>query len=309
MFKTADKTELNQISLTGLRALVLIGLLIAKPRSFNEIRRAFIDLKIIDEKTSNDILRIDLNTIKLMGCDISRSSAKTDFRYILTKHPFSIKTTKNEISALKKVYNHIKRKADIYLLIEFEEFFRKIINHLCDEESKEALIGVSIFKYYDYDTIKMLVEDCKLRNTLDLTYQKPNAKSECRYQVIAQELVYSNDKIYLHGQNVDNERPIVLNLRRLKNILARRKQEHNFEIKSFKITFLLKNINKDDLTINEDVIDKTDEGYIIEGTYHNEFLAIQRVLSFGARCIVLSPTEFRNTIVEKIKEMRKIYED
>ena len=90
MFKTADKTELNQISLTGLRALVLIGLLIAKPRSFNEIRRAFIDLKIIDEKTSNDILRIDLNTIKLMGCDISRSSAKTDFRYILTKHPFSI---------------------------------------------------------------------------------------------------------------------------------------------------------------------------------------------------------------------------
>ena len=37
MFKTAEKTGLNQISLTGLRALVFIGLLIVKPRSLEEI--------------------------------------------------------------------------------------------------------------------------------------------------------------------------------------------------------------------------------------------------------------------------------
>ena len=50
-------------------------------------------MAIIDEKTSNDILRIDLNTIKTMGCDISRSSPKTDHKYVLSKHPFEFKIT------------------------------------------------------------------------------------------------------------------------------------------------------------------------------------------------------------------------
>ena len=42
MFKPADKTELNQISLTGMRAIVLIGLLIEAPRTLEEIREKFI---------------------------------------------------------------------------------------------------------------------------------------------------------------------------------------------------------------------------------------------------------------------------
>ena len=48
MFKIAEDTELNHISLTGARALVLIGLLSVKPRSFEEIKTNLIfDLKLI----------------------------------------------------------------------------------------------------------------------------------------------------------------------------------------------------------------------------------------------------------------------
>ena len=47
MFKTADKSDLNQISLTGIRAIVLLGLLIIKPRTLEEIRRAFINFNIM----------------------------------------------------------------------------------------------------------------------------------------------------------------------------------------------------------------------------------------------------------------------
>ena len=41
MFKVAEKTDLNQISLTGIRALIFIGLLMNRPRSLEEIKRAF----------------------------------------------------------------------------------------------------------------------------------------------------------------------------------------------------------------------------------------------------------------------------
>ena len=45
MFKISEKTELNQISLTGIRALIFMGLLITKPCSLEEIRKTLIDLK------------------------------------------------------------------------------------------------------------------------------------------------------------------------------------------------------------------------------------------------------------------------
>ena len=52
MFKPVEKSELNQISLTGLRSIILLGLLIAAPRSLEEIREAFLEYKIIDKTQS-----------------------------------------------------------------------------------------------------------------------------------------------------------------------------------------------------------------------------------------------------------------
>ncbi len=116
MFKIADKTELNQISLTGVRGIVLAGLLIMQPRSLEEIRKAFIELNIMENENSDDILRIDLNTLKIMGCEISRASAKTGFKYVLGKHPFAFKIDDEEIVLLKK---HIIKQKHIQICLVF----------------------------------------------------------------------------------------------------------------------------------------------------------------------------------------------
>ena len=87
MHRIVEKTELNQISLTGMRALILVGLLIKAPRSLEEIKETFINYNIMEKSHSNDIIRIDLNTLRAMGCEISRASIKTNYKYVLTKHP------------------------------------------------------------------------------------------------------------------------------------------------------------------------------------------------------------------------------
>lgn len=308
VFKTAEKTELCQVSLTGMRALALIGLLIVKPRSLEEIREEFIRLQIMEESHSDDILRIDLNTIKIMGCEISRSCKKTDYKYILTKHPFSLKITEEEIETLKKVYNFMKQKADLHLILEYDELFKKIAFHMCDEDSKEALLGISSLKYYDIKMIKDLIIDCKHKTTLDLMYKKPANMYDSRKLIVAQELIYKNDKVYLYGFDLDKQDSIILNLRRITTIRARKLEKQNVELKQTKIRFIMKDLKPEELEFNEEMVDSTVDGYVVEGSYHNEFLATQRVLSLGARCVVIEPAEFKNSIIEKIKEMRKTYE-
>ena len=307
MFKTADKADLNQISLTGLRALVFIGLLISKPRSFEEIRNAFMELKIIEKTNSDDILRIDLNTIKIMGCEIQRCSQKTGYKYILTKHPFSIKITTKEVEVLKKVYNSIKKEVSLSVLLKYDELFKKIAFHVNDEETREALLGVSVFKYFDPSVIAILYDDCKFKRSLKLVYRKVSSKYETTKNIIAQDLVFKNDKIYLHGFDKDIQEPTVLNLRNILSILERTTETLEIPQKSFEIKFRVRNFDPDMLEENETILEAKTDYCVIRGIYHNEFLATQRIMSFGAKCVVLEPLEFKNSIIEKIKEMRKTY--
>lgn len=308
MAQANEKNILNKISLTGLRALVLIGLLIVKPRSIEEIKQALVDYKVLDEKSSYDILRIDLNTIKLMGCEISRASNKTGYKYVLTKHPFSLKISKDELNILKRVYNKIKQKEDLSTLIAYDELFKKISSYVFDEEIKEQLLGISVLKYYNLDTIKELILDSKQKTTLEILYQKPTSKTQEKRVIIVQKVDIKNDKLYLYCFDTEKQETRTFNLKRIVSILSRKLKKGNIDIKLIKIKFFIKNIDEEDLDYNEKIIETCENGYIVEAEYYSNFLAIQRVLSFGDKCTLLEPQEMKDKIIQKIKEMRKVYD-
>lgn len=307
MFKIAEKTELNQISLTGVRSIVLAGLLIMKPRSLDEIRKAFIELNIMEDENSDDILRIDLNTLKAMGCEISRASAKTDFKYVLGKHPFSFKTDITAINVIKKAYNHVKTNADIIDIIGYDDLFRKIASRICDDEPREALLGISVLKHFDVQMVKDLLHDCAQRRTISLLYKKTSSADEGEKEIVAQKLVFQNDKIYLYGYDLKKQDSVVLLVSRIRSILARKLEKTNVEPELIKVCYLLETSALKKLQEGEIIIDVKDNQFVIEGSYHNEFLAAQRILSYGSKCVVTEPGNFRETIITKLKEMRKAY--
>lgn len=307
MFKPAEKSELNQISLTGMRAIVLVGLLIEAPRSLDEIREIFISLNIMEPEHSDDILRIDLNTLRAMGCEITKANVKTGFKYRLIKHPFTLNITLEEVGVLKKAYKKIKDSANIELLIQYDKLFNKLAGYIEDVEVKEVLYGLSALKSYDIDLINDLLEDCKLNRALKIVYQTPSSKEDSEKEISAQKLVFENDKIYLYAFDFLRNKSVVLNLQRIKSILARTSGSSNIKIETTNVKFLLKNFGVADIEENEKIVETNDDGYLIEGIYYNDFLAMQRILSFGADCTVLEPQDFRAKVIQKLKSMRKVY--
>lgn len=307
MFKTAEKSELNQISLTGIRSLVLLGLLIEAPRTLEEIREAFINYKIMEEEHSNDILRIDLNTLRAMGCEITRAGQKTNFKYELQKHPFSLIINSEEIVILKKAYNKIKDTSNIYLLLEYDKLFKKLADHIIDNDIKEELLGFSALKTFNLNFIKELQEDCENNRIINLIYKNPSAKFESEKEISAERLVFQNDKIYLYGYDHSKKESIILNIKRIISILSRSQNNEGKQVKPTVVKFLLKNSDTNLLEPNEVILEYKNNELIIEGQYYNNFIATQRILSFGANCIVLEPTKFKENIIQKLKSMRNNY--
>ena len=142
-----------------------------------------------------------------------------------------------------------------------------------------------------------------------MVYKKPTANEEETKEIVTQELVLKNDKIYLHAYDLDKKDSIVLNLKRIVKILTRKLQKGDIETKTTKVLFRLKWVETDRLDAEEVIVEKEENSLIIEGSYYNDFIATQRILSFGSDCTVIEPVEFKNNIVEKIKGMRNTYGD
>ena len=299
MFKPADKSELNQVSLTGLRGIVLLGLLIEAPRSLKEIREIFTELNIFEPEHSDDILRID----------ITKANAKTGFKYRLLKHPFSLNILKDEINVIKKAYKKIKDSSNIELILKYDELFKKLAEYIDDSEAKETLRGLSVLKTFDTEFIQELIEDCRQNRTLRLSYRTPQAKDDSQKEVCAHRIVFQNDKIYLYGFDLIRKKSVVLNIKRIGAILARFSGSSKVEIEYTTVKFFLKNFGVTGIEENEVILENRDDGYIIEGRYYNDFLAAQRILSFGANCTVLEPQEFREKIIQKLINMRNVYNE
>ena len=307
MIKSATKTELSQISLTGVRAIVLLGLLVERPRSIQEIKDAFIEYNLMEESNSFDTIRIDINTLKHMGCVITRPSNSTNHKYILTKHPFSLNLVEDEIKVLKRVYNKIKLSYSLSMLIKYHEFFKKIALYTSDDYTKEALLGISILKHYDIEKLKQLENDCKFQHTLTLEYKNPTKNDIGIKEIVVQRLFVKSDKVYLQGFDVKKDASVVLNVSRILKILARAFKKETKAPKLTKIKFLLKDMNTITLEDCESIVESTENGYIVEAEYLNDFYARQRILSFGSICKVIEPIEFKQDIIQKLKEMRGLY--
>ena len=308
MEKFLSKRDLCQVSLTGIRALTLLGLLIQAPRSLEEIKEEFVKHNIMDESNSYDILRIDINTLKTMGCQISRADKRTDNKYVLLKQPFELELNDNEIKLLKRALNKVKETADIDFLLKCDELFKKIAQNMTDANTKEILIGLSPLKKYKVELINALKSDCQNKNVLTLCYKSPTSKMVEEKEIAAQSLEFKNDKIYLYGYDKFKKESVTLNIKRILKILSRSGSDSTIESKPIKIKFKLTSFGISGLDENEKIISgDIQEGFVIEGIYHNEFVATQRMLSFGPACTVCEPQDFKERIVKVLKEMREIY--
>ncbi len=309
MFESATKFDLCQISLTGARAVALIGLLMQAPRSLEEIKQAFVKFKLMEENGSYDVIRIDINTLRAMGCEITRADSKTNGKYVLNRHPYELNFDKDEINIVKRIYKKLKDEFDITTLLEYDKLFKKLANYVGDENIKNQLLSISILSSQDNDMIYQLLDDCKEKKILKLIYKSPNSEERSTKEIALNKLVCKNDKLYLYAYDLNKKEAVTLNIKRIIEILSREDDnEHRTgDFKPIDIKFRLKDFGVNGLEDCESIVEIDKDGYIVLGNYHNEFVAMQRILSFGANCTILSPEEFKKQLIKTLKSMKEAY--
>lgn len=212
--------ESKQVSSTGIRALiVLLGLLVG-PKTHEEVREFLISCGVIDDSYSIDKLRMDINTLKTIGCEFDKASKKKDYKYALTSHPFNVKISLMDVYFLKEAYKSICKHTSPETLLNYHYLFEKLSVLSDSEEVKENLLGISLFKGMDLDIIKSLVADEKHNNKIQILYQPAN-KKEYIYDITLEKLGMRSERLYAFCYNHTFEKRMFLRVSKIKKILCK----------------------------------------------------------------------------------------
>jgi len=104
--------EFDNISITAFRIISMLNMLLQEPLSDDELNEKLQTNIQGSRNLSKDTICIYINTLRAIGCEISRPSKKNEYKYVLKTHPFKLIISNDEISTIIEVRKYISSLKD-----------------------------------------------------------------------------------------------------------------------------------------------------------------------------------------------------
>ena len=308
-FVKTQKVTYNLMSFTGFKSLLIFSLLAEGPKSYEEISQYIYNHPYLREKISIDTLRVYINSLRRLGCEVKRVRGEDKIsRYVITKNPFELKLTPEQIQSVIKVYKSMVKTMDINEIVAMEHFFEKIGGYIKNDEFIAEMRKISMLKDIDIKLLEDLIDCCDKKEQIIISYNSPNS-GEKDIELTADKIEISNGKIYLYGTGLEYMQYgsfLVSRIYKIKEIKLNKTIPDN--LNNFKIIYELEcEPEKIQLNENEKIIEKQKNKTVIEMNTSNDFLARQRLLEFGPLCTILEPESFKNDFIKLLKDMKAGY--
>ncbi len=305
-FLETNKVTCNLISLTGYRTLVILHSLLEGAKSADELNEILYNNQYIREKFSIDTLRLYLNSLRKVNCEIPKAHKKNGNQYSIINSPFELKISDSEFKALKGLISSISDKIELSELIKIEEFLLKISQNTNSEKTKNYINKLLIINKHDINLYKELNFHCRNKNKLKVLYNSPKSNKKF-LEIIADKLMVKENKLYFCGYILEYNEYAKLPISRILSVNEIKINVYCKEIEEQTIVCELKDFDYYPKQ-NETIISSDNDKLIIKIQSKNEFETIQRIMSFKDKCKILSPENFKEKIRKEIEQTLKAYD-
>lgn len=306
-FYKTQKVTYNLMSFTGFKALLIFSMLTEGPKSYKEISDKIENNQYLREKISIDTMRVYINSLKRIGCEIKRIKGEDKIsKYLITENPFELKISPDQMKSIIKVYKNISKSMDVKDMLYMDNLFEKIGKYVKNEEFISTLKGFSLLKDIDKNLLKDLIECCEKKQQITIAYNSPNSGIK-NIEIAANEIIILNNKIYLNGFGFEYEHTnnfLVSRIKEIKNITDIVVPNKNS--KKIIVEYELENCFFEPESY-EKIINKTESKILVQAETSNTFFLKQRLLQFGPQCKIISPVDFKQDFISLLKDMKAGY--
>ena len=299
-FLTNNTVNCNLMSLTGYRTLCILDLLMDSPKSVDEINDYFMNNQYVKDKFSNDTIRIYINSLRAVGCEITRATKSNGYRYELLVHPFDFEVSKSQLETLAKHYKNFYEKVDVESLLKCKNIFEKLYPLMKDENTRNTFQNISALKNVDKEIVKELINHCKNKQQIIFLYNSPRT-GEKYIDIIADKITFKPEKMYLWGHCFNYNEYSYFRVDRIIKISTLKLKREEKDFPKIKVIYEIYNETKNKYT------QQTDEKIVIEEKSGNKFELMQKILHMGYDCKIIYPEYLKNELLENLNKMEESY--
>ena len=307
-FLKTNTVTYNLMSFTAFKSILLFTLLIDGPKSYEEMQKFFKNHEYLHESISIDTLRIYLNSLREVGCKISKKTINGTTRYWIDSHPFALKFDEKQIKSIIKIYKAISKNIEVRDLIALQTFFTKISQYVENEELKLKLQNISPISNIDYQLILDLLKYAQNNTEINVYYNSANSGKK-DITIIVDKVFINNSKLYISGINSEYNTYSSFLVSKIIKINSINLKEKTLSTPELTVGY---QYTKDDnenfeLLNNEKIIQNKDNVLTVEITSKNKFEITQRIMSHSIKCKVLYPQSYKEDIIATLKRMKEGY--
>ena len=299
------KTEFNfnYICATAYRVLLLLKFLMVKGLTREEIIKNLGNDDFVPQKINSEIIRTTINSLKDVGCDISRPTKANGYEYRLIKNPFSLKLNEADIKLLNKFRRKTAIKNDFNEILNINSLLEKFCLVIDDKDTIESLKSKGLLAGANTDLIKQINICCKNKSRVVFKYL--SHKKITDFEMITSFMKYEKDKLYVWGYSTKYKEFSYIRVDKIKSYEIKEKFAQNDYEKSV-IRYEMFDQNYE-LEPNEILVKRTDNSLIIDYISVSNFHSIQKFLEKGCDYKILEPDDFKKEFISVLKSIKEVY--
>ena len=297
--------NVKYICLTAYKALLLLKYLIVQPLNKQEIFEIFENDEFIAQPLSSESLRVMINSLKELGCKISRPNPKNNYKYELLENPFSLSLSKDEINLIRRFRKKLVGKKDWHDILNTNSLIDKIALAVDNKEIKEFLENQKLLPEIDKTLISDIQKCCENKSTVLFEYL--SGRKISNFEMITSFLKYERDRLYVWGYSKKYKDFSYLRMDKIKSFKILDKPSEKI-YNNFSVRYEVFNINYN-LQDNENLVERKTNSLVIDYNIENKFHAIQKFLEMGCECKIISPESFRQEFLLTLKSLKEVYSD
>lgn len=298
----------NLMAFTGFKSVLVFSALVDGPKSYKELTEIVHSHPYLKEKISVDSLRIYINTLQSIGCQIEKSKIDGITKFFIINHPFNLRFDDKQIKSILKIYNAISKSIEVEDLVSLQQFFDKISNYVENEKLKIKLKNLSPLNNIDKTLIDNLVKHARDNSEIVVSYNSANSGIK-NITIIIDKVYINNGKLYISGFNSEYNDYSSFLVSKIIKIVSINLKNKTLDVPQLTVGYKYENDYGEKLElISEETLIKS-EGNVdfVEIKSKNKFDIMQRIMILSRKCTVLYPEDFRNFIIANLKKMKEGY--
>jgi len=305
---------------TAFRVFKILTWLIDHPHSVDELNQRFVTEKQVQRAVSEDSIWLYINTLKAVGCEISRPTETNGYRYALTYHPFGSALNTKDLETLIKIKPIAQTHLNYPDIMAFDRFFKTLLENSYEEDRKN--LGKALFsstRSVDYEPQQRLVDELvsaiHTQTLLFVTY-KSLVKGQDHFYFLPEAIRYDNGVMYINGSRLGYEQLFMLRVDKIVQLEnadepAIRAELTQMQSERLEVVVHFPEISPSQwipFHMGETLMTDTNGGIEVHFKTRDTFMLKQKLFETGYPFRVLAPQSLKAELLESLLATKKIYQ-